>query len=359
MTIFPLNNKTHYSILQAYTRPDKLVAACKAHGYQSCGLIDYGNVSGAVEFAEECKKAGIKPIFGCEFEVSPMAGIERGLPVIVIARNLAGWRTLIKLVTRSNHPDCYRDKALLDLSYLLSKVSSDLIILTDNYQEELNDFPHFFSLSGVAIGNAHYINDEDQESYRIVLALQAKGLLKDVPEQVGKRLLTPDEYSEFSTDQLVNLNRIDELCESYSIFAEPKLPTFETPNGVSQIDYLRQLCRDGWRSKIAPKVPSDQHETYRLRVLEELKVIELANLAGYFLIVADFIDHSRKLGALIGPGRGSVGGSLVAYLTNITNIDPVYYGLLFSRFFDASRSYPKHVSFDEYRFVDDWRTCGV
>lgn len=96
-------------------------------------------------------------------------------------------------------------------------------------------------------------------------------------------------------------------------------------------------------------------EIYKERILQELEVIEDADLSGYFLIVADYVNEFRRRGVLVGPGRGSCGGSLVAFLIGITLVDPVEYGLLFSRFYNNSRSYEKHVSFDELNYLENFK----
>lgn len=369
--MFSLNNKTHFSLLQAYVKPSDLAKKCKEYGYTSCGMIDYGNVSCVVDFCTEMKKVGIKPILGCEFEVVIEAGKDKGMPVIIIARNLAGWRQLIGLVTKSNSDELFIGKPHLDLASLLEVDAESLICISNNFVSPLSEkfASHFYlpsnsdcglDLPKVALTNVHYINKEDSEYYRILLALRDNVRLKDIPEVEGiKYLPTLDKLKEmFNEEELANLDKVNSLCESYNVFSEPKLPTFQTPSGQTEDDYLRELCRQGWKSKIAKKVPAEKHNEYRDRVLEELKVIKLANLAGYFLIVQDFIRNSRENNVLVGPGRGSAAGSLVSYLIGITLIDPIPYGLLFSRFFNASRSYPKHLSFDEYKFVDDWRTVG-
>ena len=182
-------------------------------------------------------------------------------------------------------------------------------------------------------------------------------LLKNPPELFVEDLSFPtlEAFGKFTQTQLDNLAKIDSMCEAYSIMQDPKLPHFACPNGMSEIDYLTELCRDGWKQFIKSKVPNKQHQEYADRVKLELKVVGLAHLSGYFLIVWDFIKYARDKGILVGPGRGSAGGCLVSYLLRITLIDPIPYGLLFSRFYNASRSYPKHVSFGEHKFVDDWR----
>ena len=134
-------------------------------------------------------------------------------------------------------------------------------------------------------------------------------------------------------------------------------PAFDTPDGSSEDDYLKQLCRNGWRKLIKDRIPQEKHETYKDRVLKELEVIQKANLAGYFLIVQDYVNHFRDMGCLVGPARGSGGGSLVCYLTGITLIDPIEYSLLFERFYNEGRNTEDHVSLPDIDvdFPPDYR----
>lgn len=144
-----------------------------------------------------------------------------------------------------------------------------------------------------------------------------------------------------------NHAKIYEKCEDYEITSTPKLPKFQCPDGMSEIEYLKSLCRAGWLQKLkksgAIETP-EKIEEYKQRVVYELDVIDRAGLAGYFLIVQDYVNEFRNRGVLVGPGRGSAAGSLVAYLLGITLVDPIVYGLLFERFFNPGRITPGKIS---------------
>ncbi len=348
--MYPIINKTHFSLLQAFSKPDALAKAAKGQGYTSCGLMDNLSVSGAVEFASECKKAGIKPILGCDFSDKKEKDGLFSYTLYVIAKNLIGWKKLINLVTTHNRDGCIEPESLADPSLIVISDSS-LFLLSENS----------FRLEDVAIKPSYYIKETDKISYQTLRALDLKISLSELdknPPQLYKEDLsfpTSDKWSSFTQLQLDNLAKIDSMCESYSILQDPKLPHFECPNGMSEIEYLTELCREGWKTHIATKIDKKDHPIYAARIKQELKVIELANLSGYFLIVWDFIKDARDKGILVGPGRGSAGGCLVSYLLRIILINPIPYDLSFPRFYNASRSYPKHVSFSEYKFVDDWR----
>ena len=158
-----------------------------------------------------------------------------------------------------------------------------------------------------------------------------------------------------------NLLKIPELVDNINILSKPKLPAFTTPDNSSEDEYLKQLCRNGWKKLIANKIDASKHDTYKDRVLKELEVIKKANLAGYFLIVQDYVNHFRNLGCLVGPARGSGGGSLVCYLTGITLIDPIQYSLLFERFYNEGRNTEDHVSLPDIDvdFPPDYRDSVI
>lgn len=347
--MFPLLNKTHYSIQKAFTKPEELAKSAKAAGYTACGIIDNCTLAGCMEFYSACKDAGIKPIFGCDFS-------DKEKKLIILAINLQGWKQLMRLVTRNAEYTGDDDINFVNKTML----SNDLIVISSD-PAYLSSSAHSFTYDAVALELCCYPKPSDKLSYQILRALDLKEhlpkLQQQPPELFNEDLSLPDQaaWGRFSSEQIANLALIELLCESYKITQDPKLPHFECPDGMKEIDYLTHLCREGWKEFIVGKVPKERHAEYAARVKQELKVIELANLSGYFLIVWDFIKQARDKNILVGPGRGSAGGCLVSYLLRITLIDPIPYGLLFSRFYNSSRSYPKHVSFGEYKFVDDWR----
>jgi DNA polymerase-3 subunit alpha len=135
------------------------------------------------------------------------------------------------------------------------------------------------------------------------------------------------------------------MCESYSPLSKPVLPSFPVPQPYSsEPEYLRQLCREGWKSKIDNKIPKDQHHIYVDRIKHELEILQGAGLSSYFLIVRDILHFIRSNGWLPGPGRGSAAGCLVSYLIGITSIDPIKYSLLFERFYNAGRNTKDRIS---------------
>lgn len=210
--------------------------------------------------------------------------------------------------------------------------------------------------------DSHYINKCDAEDQRVILCSSLRTTLKKV-----KKAISDDEFglSEFfirdyfhlpsleemtvvnTEEELKNTELISDMCEEYNILGKPNLPIFPCPNNMSESEYLKELCRQGWRSRlIANNVlkTTEIQNTYLDRVKYELAVLEKANLSGYFLIVQDYVNWAKKQDWLIGPSRGSAGGCLISYLLGITNIDPIPYNLLFTRFYNDGRNTKDHVA---------------
>jgi len=177
-------------------------------------------------------------------------------------------------------------------------------------------------ISGQNIGVNHFFNSE---SFHIL------------DNQIMRELYTEQE--------LANTIKISEMCEDFSPLSKPILPQFNYPKQYkSEAEYLRQLCREGWKKKIEPNIPKENHQIYIDRIKYELEVLEGAGLSSYFLIVQDILDFVRNNGWLPGPGRGSAAGCLVSYLISITDIDPIKYNLLFERFYNAGRNTKDRIS---------------
>ena len=215
----------------------------------------------------------------------------------------------------------------------------------------------------VATADSHYPRKEDAADQRVLLCSAMKTTLKKVEE----KLLTGDdvglsgffrsnnfhipsleEMKEIHTEEEIsNTLLIADMCEDYEILGKPNLPKFSCPDDMAEKEYLRELCRQGWiqRLKKRGRVSTQENEDiYVDRIKKELEVINDANLSGYFLIVRDIVSYVKKQGWLPGPGRGSAAGCLVSYLVGITQVDPIEYGLIFERFYNAGRNSEGHVS---------------
>lgn len=215
----------------------------------------------------------------------------------------------------------------------------------------------------VATADSHYPTRKDAEDQRILLCSALRTTLKEVREalvnneEIGMSgFFQSDSYHmpsqvemealhEGYEEELHNADCIAQMCDKYDITSKPLLPKFECPNGMSEDDYMTELCRKGWVKKIGNKF-SDRYpkSIYVDRVKKELEVIKGAGLSGYFLVVQDYVNWARSKGYLVGPGRGSGAGCLVSYLLGITMIDPIPNDLLFERFYNAGRNTKDRVS---------------
>jgi DNA polymerase-3 subunit alpha len=208
--------------------------------------------------------------------------------------------------------------------------------------------------------DAHYSKKEDAVDQRILLCNNLKTTFPEINRKLSNNEDIPmgcffnsDNYHILSQEEMQSLHTAEEidntrlvadLVEEYDILSKPQLPPFSCPKGYSDAEYLRELCRKGWKEKIANVIPQEDHQKYIDRIKYELDVLQGADLSSYFLIVQDIVNYVRNNGWLPGPGRGSASGCLVSYLIGITSIDPIKYDLLFDRFYNAGRNTSDRVS---------------
>jgi len=215
--------------------------------------------------------------------------------------------------------------------------------------------------------SSFYPDRKDSLDHRLLLCVKLKTTMKKLESKINDlndfnmlKFIRSSSYyikspveieTSYRSHVIRNVGVILDMIEDFNILSNPKLPDFQCPDGMEQNDYLKHLCRQGWK-KLLKDLPPEKINTYKDRVLKELGVIEKANLAGYFLIVQDYVNHFRDLGYLIGPARGSGGGSLVCYLIGITLIDPIPHDLIFERFFNVGRYSSDNISFSEFSYKD-------
>jgi DNA polymerase III subunit alpha len=208
--------------------------------------------------------------------------------------------------------------------------------------------------------DSHYARKADAVDQRILLCNNLKTTLPEITRKLtnGEKVpvecfFSSDNYHILSQEEIndlhpeehiINTNLVNDMIEEYEILSKPKLPPFQCPENENPDEYLRQLCRNGWREKIQEKVDKTLHPAYTDRIKYELNVLQGANLSSYFLIVQDIVNHVKEEQWLPGPGRGSAAGCLVSYLIGITSIDPIQYNLLFDRFYNAGRNTADHIS---------------
>lgn len=213
----------------------------------------------------------------------------------------------------------------------------------------------------IATPDAHYTIKEEAYDQRVLLCSSLNTTFAQVEYKLANEedvslgaFFKSDRYHIPSYDELIsygntpeelaNTNYVADMCESYDILSKPLLPEFKCPIGYNPDEYLRQLCREGWQAKIQGKIPKLEQSTYADRVKYELEVLQGAGLSSYFLMLDDIIKYTRSNGWLVGAGRGSAAGCLVSYLVGITSIDPLPYGLIFERFYNAGRNTKDRVA---------------
>ena len=385
-----LHGHSDYSLLDGACRIDDMVKRAAEYGMPALALTDHGNLFGAVEFVEKAKKAGVKPIVGMEAYVAPGARQERergdgNFHMILLAANETGYRNLIRLTSTAYTEGFYykpridRDvlaehhEGLIGLTACLKGEVNQALLkeqiegaeTTARFYDELFGRGNFFlevqdhgipdeltagkrmvevakktGIPMVVTNDFHYLNPADAEPHDVLLAL-GHGKTLDDPRRLRYRSdqmyfkSQEDMWHLFGADlpqALKNTRAIADRC-TLDLDDTHKLPVFPLPEGAESAErLLAELSHAGLRERF-PTPTAEQVD----RLDYELGVIDRAGFSSYFLIVRDFIHFARSQGIGVGPGRGSVAGSLVAYALRITDIDPLRYKLIFERFLNPER----------------------
>ncbi|PKL52614.1 MAG: DNA polymerase III subunit alpha [Nitrospira bacterium HGW-Nitrospira-1] len=388
-----LHLHTEYSLLDGAIRIKELVERAKEFKMPAITMTDHGNLFGAVEFYKQATKAGLKPIIGCELYVAPGSRHDRGssgheevsFHLVLLARDNAGYKNLVTLVTKAYLEGFYY-KPRVDMD-LLEQYSGGLIALSaclkgeipyclqrgmlERARERALQYKHIFGpenfyfelqanglpeqievnkqlieLGGelhiglVATNDCHYLKKEDARAHEVLLCIQTGKTLKDTSRMKFSSnefyFKAPAEMKEAFKDApeaIANTLTIAKRCNVTFELGKSLLPHCKTSDGEEPYAMLLRLANEGLARKHGPDVP----EVYRERLKTELEVIRKMGYASYFLIVWDFISYARSRDIPVGPGRGSAAGSLVSYCLDITEIDPIKYGLLFERFLNPER----------------------
>ncbi|MFZ5351748.1 MAG: DNA polymerase III subunit alpha [Bacillota bacterium] len=386
-----LHVHTEYSLLDGAARVEKLVKKAAELGMGSLAITDHGVMYGVVDFYKKAKQYNVKPIIGCEVYVATRAMKDRDpkldsnqYHLVLLAKDQEGYNNLIKLVSYA-FTDGFYYKPRVD-NELLKKYSGGLIALSaclagevatclmknnyeaakeaavryrdifgpENFYLEIQDHgineqtminPDIVRLSKetgiplVATNDVHYVERKDSKAQDILLCIQTG---KNVEEESRMRfegdefyLKSPEEMYElfkYIPEAAENTVKVADMCNMDFVFGQVHLPAFEVPEGFDSNSYIRHLCFEGLYDKYA-KVDQELLD----RAEYELSVITRMGYADYYLIVWDYVKFAKDNGIMVGPGRGSGAGSLVAYCLGITNIDPIKYNLIFERFLNPER----------------------
>ena len=387
-----LHVHTEYSLLDGSNKIKEYVARVKELGMDSAAITDHGVMYGVIDFYRAAREAGINPILGCEVYVAPGSrfdrevgsGDDRYYHLVLLAENNQGYSNLMKIVSKAFVEGFYY-KPRVDLEllekyhegiialsaclagevarYLARGMYEDAKIAALRYQDIFGKGNFFLELQDhgipeqqtvnqqllrmhretgidlVATNDVHYTMAEDAEPHDVLLCLQTQKKLSDenrMRYEGGQYYVkSPEEMARlfpYALEALENTHRIAERCHVEIEFGVTKLPKYDVPDGLTSWEYLNKLCHEGLEQRYHPVT-----EELKKRLDYELSTIKNMGYVDYFLIVWDFIKYARDNDIMVGPGRGSAAGSLVAYTLGITQLDPIRYDLLFERFLNPER----------------------
>ena len=407
-----LHVHSEYSLLDGLSDIDELIARAQALKMKSLALTDHGVMYGAVKFQNAAKKAGLKPIIGMEGYLTTADMADRSPGVnkktfhqLLLARDITGYKNLMQLTTIAHLegyyyrprfdwdtlkkyskgliatsscmqgiiPKCLRDgnekEAKAWCKKFIEAFGEDFYLELQSHQgipelkglnQKILDLSRQLGIPVVATNDVHYVNAEDAKAQDALLAIQTKTVLSD--ENRLTMIGSPDYYLKSASemadlfpetpDALENTLKIADKCNVEIPTGKWILPAFPLPSGFKKPEkYLTKLAQEGLKKRFTP-IKKDVQK----RLDYELDVINDKGFATYFLIVADFVNWAKKNHVRVGPGRGSVAGSLVAYALRITSINPIEHNIPFERFLNPERPSPPDIDLD---FADDRRDLVI
>ncbi|WP_193210861.1 DNA polymerase III subunit alpha [Luteolibacter marinus] len=402
-----LHLHTEFSLLDGMARTKQVAAKAKEMGMPAVAMTDHGNLFGAIEFYQNCNKAGVKPILGCEIYLAPgkmedkkeIPGRKRSCHMTLLAETDEGWSNLQKLVSLGHLEGSYYGKPRVDRD-ALRRFAKGIICLTgcisgpvnewlllgdeakaretmaelvdiygkENVYVEIHDhglepqrkvtpgllkLAAEFGLKPVAANDVHFLNRDDHEAHDVMICIGTGRLLLDE----NRMRYTPEVHFKSPEEMRKLFAEVPGACDATLEIAErcnvtlkldstssEKYPQFESPDGSPREEYLMRVCQEGLVKRYGEEKAARPEIQERLKY--EVGIINQLGFASYFLITADFIQWARDHDIPVGPGRGSAAGSLVAYVMGITNICPLQFGLLFERFLNPERVSPPDVDID-------------
>ncbi|MEM9399687.1 MAG: DNA polymerase III subunit alpha [Verrucomicrobiota bacterium] len=400
-----LHVHTHYSLLDGACKVKPLLQRVQELEMHSIALTDHGNLFGAIEFYQMAKSMNIKPIIGCEVYTTPGSmhkrkGSGHKDPIhhfLLLAKDSIGYQNLVKLVS-AGHTDGFYYKPRIDKE-LLSKHAEGLIatsaciaseiaqhIIADDLKAAEASLDDYLNILGkdnfyleiqnhgipeekkvrevyrrwskekglpiVATNDVHYIKEEHAQAHEILLCIGTGATMNDEkrlrysgPDYYLKSKLEMEELFKDFPEALAHTVEVAERCNLEIDFDSNKYPEFNSSDGRPREDFFRELCWEGLEKRYSQERASTDKEL-RKRLDYEMGVIEKMGFISYFLITWDFVKYAKDNDIPVGPGRGSAAGSLVAYVLDITDLDPLRYGLIFERFLNPERISPPDVDID-------------
>jgi len=397
-----LHLHTSFSLLDGAVRIKEVMKKAVEYKMPAIAMTDHGNLFGAIDFYQAAKAAGIKPIIGCETYMAPGSMLEKkassaseaAFHFTLLAKDETGYKNLVKLVSAA-HLDGFYYKPRIDKE-LLAKHAEGLIgmsgclkgevnqaILSDRMQEARETVATFrdilgaenyflelhnhgieaqqkcnahlptlaqeFGLGLVAANDVHFLERSHHEAHDVMICIGTGANVADekrmryVPELYFKSPAEMHALFADHPDAVANTLTIAERCNLELEFGKPKYPNYTPPEGLTQEEYLDQICEKGLRQRYGAQ--SDSAEIQE-RLAREVGLLRKLGFVNYFLITWDFIHWAKQQGIPVGPGRGSAAGSMVAYVMGITDIDPIKFKLLFERFLNPERVSPPDIDVD-------------
>ena len=402
-----LHTHTEFSLLDGAILTDAMCKLCAEQGMPAIAMTDHGNMYGAIEFYQNAQKAKIKPIMGCEVYLAPFSiADKRAYPgrkiathLTLLAENEKGFKNLVKLVSRAHLEGLYYKprvdrqtlrefhEGIIALTGCLGGPVNEWLLLdeTDKARETLVELADIFGKNNlfvelqdhgdplqkkvlpqlvtlarelglplVATNDAHFLKEDDHDAHDVLICVGMGKMLAD-----PKRMRYSKEVYLKSPAQMREIfKNYPEACDNTLAIAarcnveikldassSEKYPQFDTPDGSTREEYLKKICYEGLAFRYGKERAENDKELLS-RLDYELGVINELKFASYFLITADFIKWAKNDGIPVGPGRGSAAGSIVAYAMEITDIDPLRFGLIFERFLNPERVSPPDVDID-------------
>lgn len=351
----PLFNRSNYMLLSSMLKIDDLVNYAKKSNISSIAITD-NNMFGTMEFIKKCEKESIKPIIGLEVKLEEF-------DIVLFAKNYEGYKNLMKLSTIQNERVVelndikkYNKNLYAIIKFknrehyeLLGNIYEDIYLGYKNKEEEKE--ARIITKKIVFFKENLYLRQEDKEYLKyLYLIRDGKTVSTDAPYDIEDYELDINNINNYSSEEGINNTlEIAKNCNLVFPASELLLPIYECEDPAK---YLFELCKVGLNKRLNGNVT----KKYQERLLYELKIIEEMGFPNYFLVVYDFIKFAKKNKILVGPGRGSAAGSLVAYSLGITDIDPLEYDLLFERFLNPARKTMPDIDTD---FPDDKRDIVI
>ncbi len=402
MSFVHLHNHSHYSLLDGLGAPKHFLEKAKELGMTAFALTDNGAVYGAIEFYKAAKKLDIKPIIGATVYVTDdYEAPDLVYELVLLAENQEGYGNLLSLLTQAHMEHGQSGRPLADHA-LLEKYAKGLIALSggingevaqkclhdgvdqgeatvkryqgiygqEGFFLEIQKRPEIIEYTGVfqnivalskktgaglvATNDCRYVTKDRSQAHDILVCIGAGATVHSIDRKRydgDYSLKSPEEMKEMFADlpeAIENTVKIADRCNVEFEFGGYLFPQYECPDGFDAESYLRHLCQEGLKQRYGDPVPKEAQE----RLDYELNLVHTMGFDAYFLIVQDFVNYAKDQGIIVGPGRGSAAGSIIAYTLKITELDPIKYGLIFERFLNPERISMPDIDID---FQDDRR----